>query len=383
MGRKLMAFLGGLALMVALFGYAATSHERSYDATACAGPALTTVEERDAAREQGYALNSRYNCIDRRSFAMVNERREAEARARIEAEAAAAAAKAATTLADARAEFATAIAVTTSKSTPLPTPPAHAFVPSYYTNADGKALPAFVSANPNDGYQHPAMIWLSDGDANSLGEFWHPNSEAHRMVSALRAAGVVVMFPVLRGGNTDDAGKEFFMGEVDDVLAAADHLTRVGYVDAKRVFLGGHGTGATLALLISEVSSRFAGVFAFGPVTEVHRYASSIVPVNFSEHEEMEAKLRSPIHWLHGIQSPTYIVEGREAPNNAIDADALCAKSDNPKLHCVLVDGADHVSVLARVSTLMAARLAISGDFEFAMRAEDFNQQLVSDVQTR
>ena len=44
-----------------------------------------------------------------------------------------------------------------------------------------------------------------------------------------------MMFPTLRGGNTDIRGrKEFFYGEVDDVHAAANHLARLPYVDPAR-----------------------------------------------------------------------------------------------------------------------------------------------------
>lgn len=379
MGRNFMGFVGGLLLTVALFGYAATSQERGYDASECAGPLLATIEERDAARDQGYAIHARFNCIDRQSFVAVNERRVAEERARAEA-AAAAAARAVVTLPVARQDFVTTISVASAKAVPLPNPPANTYAPSYYTNAAGKVLPAFVTSNPNDGYTHPAVIWLSDGDTNTLGEFWKPDADAQRIVRALRAAGVVVMFPVLRGGNGDDSGKEFFMGEVDDVLAAAEQLSRVGYVNRERIYLAGHGTGATLALLAAATSTRFAGVFAFGPVADVERYSLSAVPVNFRDYGEEEVRLRSPIHWLHGIESPAYIVEGRESPSNLHDAEALCATSANPNLRCIMVDGADHFSVLNKVSTLMAARLAISDQFEFAMRAEDFNRQMLSDA---
>lgn len=379
MGRNLAAFIGSMLVTVALFGYAATSQERGYDAAACAGPLLNSEEERNAARDQGYRIHSRYNCIDRESFIAVNAQREAEERARIEAAAAAAAALAAITLPEARQGFATKISVTTARATPAPAPPANMYVQSYYTSADGNELPAFVTADPRDGYQHPAVIWLPGGDTNSPGEFWKSSFDAHRLVGALQAAGVVVMFPVLRGGHEGGGDKEFFLGEVDDVLAAADHLARVGYVNADRIYLAGHGAGATLALLTSESSARFAGVFAFGPVAEVDRYAS-IMPVNFREHGEQEARLRSPIHWLHGIERPTYIVEGRLSPSNVHDAEALCAKSDNPQVRCVLIDGADHVSVLDKVATVMAARLAVSDEFEFAMRAEDFNRQMLSDA---
>lgn len=50
---------------------------------------------------------------------------------------------------------------------------------------------------------------------------------------------------------------------MDDVLAAAAALAPQPYADAEQIYLGGHKTGATLALLATEVSSQFAALFAF------------------------------------------------------------------------------------------------------------------------
>ena len=40
-----------------------------------------------------------------------------------------------------------------------------------------------------------------------------------------------MMFPSLRGGNDNPGAKEGFLGEVDDVIAAADFLAKQPYVD--------------------------------------------------------------------------------------------------------------------------------------------------------
>jgi hypothetical protein len=68
------------------------------------------------------------------------------------------------------------------------------------------------------------------------------------------------MFPVLRGGNDNQVPKESFLGEVQDVVAAAGHLEDLPYVDSDRIYLGGHSTGGTLALLVAECSDRFRAV---------------------------------------------------------------------------------------------------------------------------
>lgn len=77
------------------------------------------------------------------------------------------------------------------------------------------------------------------------------------------------MSPSLRGGNTNPGVKEGFLGEVDDVLAAANYFEKQKYVDPKRIYLGGHSTGGTLVLLVSEGSPRFRAVFSFGPAGDV------------------------------------------------------------------------------------------------------------------
>ena len=66
-----------------------------------------------------------------------------------------------------------------------------------------------------------------------------------------------MMFPGLRGTSGNPGTQESFLGEVDDVLAAADFLRKVDYVDPSRIYLGGHSTGGTLALLVAEAGASF------------------------------------------------------------------------------------------------------------------------------
>jgi dienelactone hydrolase len=87
---------------------------------------------------------------------------------------------------------------------------------------------------------------------------------------------------------------------VDDVLAVAAALAQQPYVDAEQIDLGGHNTGATLALLATQMSSQFAARFAFGAVAIVDSYAAAFEPIGLSDHDPRELSLRSPIHWLAG-----------------------------------------------------------------------------------
>lgn len=276
------------------------------------------------------------------------------------------------TLAQARRDFSTRISERASTPMPLPDPPATLFVRTDVAGMRGELLAAYVTPDPRDGRKHPAIIWLTGGETNSLDDFWTSGPDANdQSASAFRNAGIVMMFPTLRGGNTNGGGKEYFLGEVDDVLAAAEHLARQSYVDPEQIYLGGHSTGGTLALLTAETSGQFKAVFAFGPVARIDRYPRSFIPVDFGEQGGAERMLRSPIHWLHGITSPTYLIEGSTSGNRP-DVEEMCARSRNPLLHCIVPPGLDHFSVLARVSRVIAARLSIAKEIPFALEPGEF-----------
>ena len=88
-------------------------------------------------------------------------------------------------------------------------------------------MAAYLSPDPGDSKKHPAIIWITGGDCNSIGDVWSPAPrENDQSASAYRKAGIVMMFPSLRGGNANPGTKEGFLGEVDDVLAAAEFLAK-------------------------------------------------------------------------------------------------------------------------------------------------------------
>jgi acetyl esterase/lipase len=364
-------------LIIGLFAVVAVlalvrKHRRPSIDPACAGPRLGNVEARQKAMEEGYAINRDHDCIDKQSFAEIEAAKKLVDGMVREAVASASASDTGS-LAQARQGFSTALSQRASSPQPLPNPPANLFVRTDFASTSGQLLPGYITPDPRDGQRHPAIIWLTGGDSNTLDDFWTAGPESNdQSASAFRNAGVVMMFPTLRGGNTNPGGKEFFLGEVDDVVAAAEHLARQSYVDPNRIYLGGHSTGGTLALLTAETSGRFRAVFAFGPVSKVDHYPSSIMPEISGEQADLERRLRSPIHWLNGITSPTYLIEGRNRPGNADDVEALCAWTRNPQLHCILADGSDHFSVLARVTRVIAARISVGNEIEFALRPGEF-----------
>jgi alpha/beta superfamily hydrolase len=262
---------------------------------------------------------------------------------------------AATTLAEARRGFVTTLMGRGEPAGPPEVPPKGILSLVKYPAPPGE-LSAYVTPDRGDGVKRPAILWITGGDCNSIGDVW---SEAPRSndqtASAFRKAGIVMMYPSLRGGNDSPGRREGFLGEVDDVLAAADWLAKRADVDPERVYLGGHSTGGTLAMLVAETSPRFRGVIALGPGAEAAGYGSDYVFADLSDAQEM--RLRSPGAWLASVQSPLLVIEGATGRGNVEELELMRDASTNPLVTFVAVRGRDHFSVIAPVTELLAKKI--------------------------
>jgi acetyl esterase/lipase len=257
-------------------------------------------------------------------------------------------------LPEARQGFQTKLSSGKPDRTPVPAPPPSLFRTIRYDSPAGK-LAAYLTPDSRDGKKHPAIIWITGGDCNSIDQgCWKEGPPSNdQSASAFRKAGIVLMFPSLRGGNDNPGTKEGFLGEVDDVLAAADHLAKQDFVDPKRIYLGGHSTGGTLVLLVAECSDRFRAVFSFGPVDDVRGYPPEYLPF---EGSRRDFELRSPGHWLHSIRSPVFVFEGT-AQGNLDCLKNMARASTNPQVHFLSVRGATHFSILTPTTRLIAGKI--------------------------
>ena len=259
-------------------------------------------------------------------------------------------------LVEARRGFKTSLRAQTGEKTAVEMAPPKIFRTIKYPSAVGN-LAAYVSPAPKAGKKHPAIVWITGGDCNSIGDVWSSAPfDNDQTAAAYRQAGIVMMFPSLRGGNDNPGRKEGFLGEVDDVVAAAKWLEKQPYVDPKRIYLGGHSTGGTLALLVAQSTSRFRGVFSFGPVEDVSGYGDDSGFLPFDTKNEREIQLRSPGFWLPSVQSPLWILEGT-ADGNLDSLRAMETVSANPQVQFVAVDGANHFSILAPTNRLIARKI--------------------------
>lgn len=214
-----------------------------------------------------------------------------------------------------------------------------------------------MTPRPADGRRRPAVLWLVGGFDNGIGEsaWLHAAEDNDQSARAFREAGLVSMLPSLRGGNDNPGFRETFYGEVDDVIAAARYLARLDYVDPARIYLGGHSTGGTLALLVAASTARFRAVFAFGPAANPTGYGRDVLA--FDPNDEKEVELRSPLTALDGVVTPTFIIEGTQSPSNAGALPVLELAAGDAPVHVIDVPGADHFSILAPVTRLLAAKI--------------------------
>ncbi|HZP65583.1 MAG TPA: prolyl oligopeptidase family serine peptidase [Rudaea sp.] len=340
---------------------------------ACHGPPLHGAAEFEQAQVDGYQINRRFNCIDKASYEAVTAEKarwEAahapQAIAKREAEIQRKTQDDVESLAQARSGFTTKISFA-GREPAAPQPPAKIFGKIRYPSSAG-SLAAYLTPDPGDGQRHPAIIWITGGDSNSIGEVWQPGSrDNEQTAAAYRNAGIVMMFPSLRGGNDNPGREEAFYGEVDDVLAAHAFLSTQPYVDPDRIFLGGHSTGGTLALLTAEFRNPFRAVFAFGPVHDVGGYGKGIFPIDLSRLDARERKLRSPGYWLHALQGQVFVIEGMNAPSNIAALEMMKNAPHPAGVHFEAVAGASHFSVLAptneRIAQAILADRAATGAF--------------------
>lgn len=248
-------------------------------------------------------------------------------------------------------------------ATPPPTPPPGVLDLVRYPAPLGEQV---ALASPvADGGRRPAMIWIAGGFEWGLSPaaWMDAPRDNDQSARAFREAGLVLMLPALRGANGNPGRPECFLGEIDDILAAAEFLAARPDVDPERIYLGGHSTGGTMALLAAASTARFRAVFAFGPATTAADYgASGCLPPTATP---VDVIVRSPLFFTPEIVTPTFVIEGDGGNAEAVAVlGETATAAGNTALRAHVVEGADHFSYLAPASELIAKALATDPSIE-------------------
>ncbi|MDP9224791.1 MAG: alpha/beta fold hydrolase, partial [Actinomycetota bacterium] len=170
----------------------------------------------------------------------------------------------------------------------------------------------WLSGHQQNGQRLPAVLFLHGGFAFGPDD-WD-------MATPYWAAGFVVMVPILRGENGQPGRFSFFYDEVNDVLAAADYLSKQPSVDPTRIYLAGHSAGGTIALLAAEATSRFRAAASFdgSPDQQLLYSGSASKPgvhreVVFDPKDLRELQVRSPLAYVNSFKSPVRLYYSDEA----------------------------------------------------------------------
>ncbi|WP_257455195.1 alpha/beta hydrolase family protein [Archangium lipolyticum] len=261
--------------------------------------------------------------------------------------------KKAETFVELRKGFKTQLKDTPSEHEPAPQPPKGVFEKVTYPAPLGSNV-AYVTP-VREGARRPAVLWIQGGFNWGIDESaWEVSPRDNdQSARAFREAGLVLMMPALRGCNENPGSREYFLGEVDDVLAALDFLARRPDVDPERIYLGGHSTGGTMALLVAASEPRVRGVFAFGPVA-VPNYGETGTALDRAKGKELA--IRSPVVFMSLIRVPTLVIEGADE-GNTFAFDSLRKAAKDAPVRFVSVPGGTHFNILAPLTELLAQRI--------------------------
>lgn len=265
------------------------------------------------------------------------------------------------TVLEARAPFTTQLRADAKRTIPpfpAPAPPPRVLQRIRYRALLGE-LTAYVTPDPRDGKKHPAILW-AHGGFEGIGDYvWAPAPSSNdQSARAFREAGIVTMYPSLRGENDNPGRFEMFYGELEDLLSARAHLARLPYVDADRIYLAGHSAGGTLVLLAAAAGVDFRAAFSFGGLADVTALAKMRADTPFDVTSAREIELRSPVSFAGAIARPTFLFEGATAADvGAVRRmEALAEKAKKP-FALRLVDGGNHFDVLDPITRLVARKI--------------------------
>ncbi|MDC9593260.1 alpha/beta hydrolase family protein [Xenorhabdus sp. IM139775] len=243
------------------------------------------------------------------------------------------------------------------------TPPKEVFSLVYYPAEDGN-MAAFLSTSPADNTKkYPAIIWLTGGYGGIGNDdfFWSERpANNDQSASAFRRDGLVLMIPSFRGENANPGRYDMFYGELRDIESARQYLAKLPYVDSNRIYLAGHSTGGTRALLASEYTKGFRAIFSLGGIPDLRlrlNYAPIPVAVPFDQNDPREFELRSPRTFLKSIKSPTFYFEGEYAYWEEFDEVKEIASNKDIPLYIYRIENGDHFNIIRPLTNLIAEKI--------------------------
>ncbi len=173
-------------------------------------------------------------------------------------------------------------------------------------------------------------------------------------------AGCVVMCPSWRGENDNPGQFELFGGEVEDAVAAINYLKQLPSVDPERIYVAGHSTGGTIALLTAASAPLVRAVFSLGGAPDVANVLrnNGFDNVPFDRTNTAEVRFRSPGEWVPLMRAPVYYFEGGKSFYVA-DAKWMeaAAQRQGVPLRVYIIERNDHFTIVNPLIKAIAQKI--------------------------
>jgi dipeptidyl aminopeptidase/acylaminoacyl peptidase len=169
------------------------------------------------------------------------------------------------------------------------------------------------------GKKYPMVLWIHGGP-------WSMYSVAFNWAFQNFAAnGYAVLYTNPRGST--GYGQDFVNGiqfaypgkDYDDLMAGVDAAIAKGFIDESNLFVCGGSGGGVLTAWIVGHTNRFAAAVSMRPVTNWHSFVGTTDGPNwyrqfrkFPWEDPMEYAVRSPLHYVANVTTPTMIMTGEE-----------------------------------------------------------------------
>ena len=225
-------------------------------------------------------------------------------------------------------------------------------------------MPMYITAKENNGKKYPAIIYLNGG-FGGIGdsEFgWDEESPKNNYqgAGAFKRDDFVLAIPSARGENANPGKYEMFYGEIEDLEEARKYVASLPYVDPNRIYLVGHSTGGTKAVLLSEYSKGFRAVFAMGAATELmslekYDYAGMNPP--FDRTNPREIAVRSSLRYMRSITSPTFHFEGKDDSQPVYRVMQKVADKYQLPFKSYEITGGNHFNIIYPLTTMIAQKI--------------------------
>lgn len=192
----------------------------------------------------------------------------------------------------------------------------------WVAGAENTQVQSFVVKPPgfNPASKYPVIMLIHGGPQGEWGEDWTYRWNAQ----IFAAAGYVVVMPNPRGSVgygqkfTDDINQDWGGKPFDDLMAVADYVAKLPYVDADRMAAAGGSYGGYMIDWMLGHTNRFKAFVSHAGVFDLREEAESTEELWFPmwefggmpwDNPDVYDKW-SPSHFIKDFQTPTLVVHG-------------------------------------------------------------------------